>query len=70
MLSHLVRVVFPIPVASSKSERVFGVAGMVVSAKRANLDPETVQDLVIVKTNIRILGEMGIRKGTLKTNDQ
>ena len=34
MLSHLVRVVFAIPVASSKSERVFSVAGMVVSVSQ------------------------------------
>ena len=31
LLSHLVRIVFPVPVASSKSERVFSAAGNVVT---------------------------------------
>ena len=49
--------------ASSKSELVFSVAGNVVTPKRANLNPEEVEDLVVVKCNSRLLKSMGfIRK--------
>ena len=37
--------VFPVPVASSKSDWVFSVAGNVVNPKRAKLNPEKVEDL-------------------------
>ena len=61
--AKLVKVVFPVPVASSKSERVFSVAGNVVTPKRANLNREKVEDLVVVKCNLRLLKSMGfIRK--------
>ena len=62
LLSHLVRIVFPVPAASSKSERVFSAAGNVVTAKRASLNPEKVEDLVIVKCNLSLLKGMGMRK--------
>ena len=58
----MVRVVFAIPVASSKSERVFSVAGNVVTPKRASLAPEKVESCVIVKTNASLLRDMGLRK--------
>ena len=59
LLAKLVKVVFPVPAASSKSERVFSVAGNVVNPKRANLNPEKVEDLVVVKCNLRLLKSMG-----------
>ena len=62
LLSHLVRIVFPVPAVSSKSERVFSAAGNVVTAKRASLNPEKVEDLVIVKCNLWLLKGMGMRK--------
>ena len=63
LLVKLVKVVFSVPAASSKSERVFSVAGNVVTPKRANLNPEKVEDLVVVKCNLRLLKSMGfIRK--------
>ena len=62
LLSHLVRIVFPVPAASSKSERVFSASGNVVTAKRASLNPEKVKDLVIVKCNLSLLKGMGMRK--------
>ena len=62
LLSHLVRIVFPVPAASSKSERVFSAAGNVVTAKRVSLNPEKVEDLVIVKCNLSLLKGMGMRK--------
>ena len=52
LLSHLVRIVFPVPAASSKSERVFSASGNVVTAKRASLNSEKMEDLVIVKMQL------------------
>ena len=54
-LALLVRVVFPIPAASSKSERVFSVAGRIVTPDRNRLAPEMVEDLVTMKCNLRLL---------------
>ena len=51
--------VFAIPVASSKSERVFSVTGNVVTPKRASLAPEKVESFMIVKTNGSVLRDMG-----------
>ena len=65
LLSYCVRVVFAVPVASSKSERVFSVAGRTVTAQRANLSPEKVEDVVIVNSNCSILMEMGMMKQKL-----
>ena len=62
LLAKLVKVVFPVPAASSKSERVFSVAGNVVTPKRAKLNPEKVEDLVVVNCNFRLLKTMGFRK--------
>ena len=64
LLAKLVKRVFPVPAtSSSKFERVFSVAGNVVTPKRTNLNPEKVEDLVVVKCNIGLLKGMGfIRK--------
>ena len=45
LLAKIVKVVFLVPAASSLSERVFSVAGNVVTPKRAKLNPEKVEDL-------------------------
>ena len=60
LLSYLVRCVFAVPVASSKSERVFSIAGLLVTAIRNRLDPETMESLV--KCNLELVREMGVRK--------
>ena len=53
---------FNVPVASSKSGRVFSVAGRTVTAKRA-MNPEVeVEDMVTVDTNIRLLRQFGLKK--------
>ena len=52
LLAKLVKVVLPVPAASSKYERISSVAGNVVTLKRANLNPEKVEDLVVVKCNL------------------
>ena len=54
LFAKLVKVVFPVPAASSKSERVFSVAGNVVTPKRTNLNLEKMEDLVVVKCNLRL----------------
>ena len=38
------RVVFPFPAVSSKSERVFSVAGNIFTSKRVSLNLEMVKD--------------------------
>ena len=62
LLAHMVRVVFAVTVASSKSERVFSVAGRTVTAQRASMNPEKVEDMVTVNTNIRLLRQFGLKK--------
>ena len=58
ILSRLARKVLCIPAASSKFELEFSAGGNTVSAKRGRLGPLTVQDLVIVACNLRLLREM------------
>ena len=53
---------FAVPAASSKSERVFSLAGLVVSALRNWLNPIKVENIVTIHSNLPILKEMGIRK--------
>ena len=51
--------------ASSKSERVFSVAGNMVTPKKVKLNPEKVEDLAVVKCNLKLLETMGfIREGS------
>ena len=58
LLSYMVRIIFCIPAASSKSERVFSVAGRIVTPSRARTAPEQVENLVLMKCNLRLLREM------------
>ena len=62
LLAKLVKVVFPVPLASSKYGRVFSVPGNVVTPKRANLNPEKVEDLAVVKCNLKLLKTMAFIK--------
>ena len=55
----MARIVFAVPAASSKSERVFSVAGNTVTPKRACLAPNKVEHLVTIKTNLRLLRQFG-----------
>ena len=47
------------PVASSRSDRVFSIAGNVVNPKRVKLNPEKVEDHAVVKCNLKLLKTMG-----------
>ena len=62
LLAFLVRVVFVVPEASSKSERVFSLADLVVSSLRNRLSPVKVENIATIHSNLPILKEMGIRK--------
>ena len=59
LLAYLVRVVFAVQAASSKSERVFSAAGNILTPMRSRLDPEKLEDLIIIKLNVKLLKEMG-----------
>ena len=58
ILSKLARQILCIPAASSKSERTFSVGGNTVTSKRGSLGPFTVQDLITVACNLRLLKMM------------
>ena len=62
LLASIVRVVFAVQAASSKSERIFSAAGRVVTPLRSRLDPEKVEDQLMIKLNIELLKEVGIWK--------
>ena len=55
LFSYLARAVFAVPAASSKSEQVFSVAGNIVTLKRASLNPEKVEQLIVIKYNMQIV---------------
>ena len=59
LLSYLARVVFAVPAASSKSERVFSVAGNIVTPKRTSLNPEKVEQLIFIKCYMQLLRQFG-----------
>ena len=59
LLSYLARVVFAVPAASSKSEQVFSVAGNIVTLKRASLNPEKVEQLIVIKCIMQLLRQFG-----------
>ena len=46
------------PAASSKCERVFSMAGNIVTPKRASLNPEKVEQLIVIKCNMQLLGTL------------
>ena len=60
LLSNLAMIVFAVPAASSKSERVFSVAGNIVTPKRASLNPAEVEQLITEKCNMQLLRQFGI----------
>ena len=62
LLSLLVRIVFCVPVASSKSERVYCAAGRYCTSSRSSLAPEKVENLVTMHENLHLLKAMGKRK--------
>ena len=55
----MAQIVFAVPAASAKSERVFSMAGNTVTPKRACLAPSKVEQLVTIKTNLRLLRQYG-----------
>lgn len=57
ILAKLAKLVLAIPASSALSERVYSVAGDVVTAKRSNLNPKKVEEIVIIKTNLKKVEE-------------
>ena len=51
------RVVFAVPAASSKSERVFSLAGIVITALRNRRSTVKVKNIVTIHSNLPILKE-------------
>ena len=51
--AYLARVVFAVQAAPSKSEQVFSAAGNILKPMRSSLIPEKLEDLVIIKLNVR-----------------
>ena len=52
ILAQIARKILAIPASSAKSERVFSTGGLVVSAKRGNLGPKKVEELIVIKQNL------------------
>jgi len=57
LLSEMARNVYCVPATSASSERLFSVAGNVVSDERIKLDPDNVNMLVYLQTNLRTLSK-------------
>ena len=67
ILSFMVRIVFAVPYASSKSKRVFSVARNTCTHKRASMGTDTPKDCVIVKCNLTLLREMVSRNNSIES---
>lgn len=55
LLCKLSRFIHSIPASSSPSERVFSTAGNVVTNKRSRLSPESVNSILMLKSNWDLL---------------
>ena len=51
-ISQLARKYLAIPVSAAASERVWSLAGNVMTAKRVSMSPETLDDIIMVKCNM------------------
>ena len=49
MLSNIAKLLFVIPASSAESERHFSIARQIVTEQRSLLDPDIVEDLVVLK---------------------
>lgn len=54
-LSLLARRLFSIPVTSASVERSFSAAGLVVTERRASIDPSTANDILLVRPVQKVL---------------
>ena len=53
-LSRVARSILCIPASSAPSERDFSTAGFVIQERRTQLDPETVDDILFMHSNLRV----------------
>jgi hypothetical protein len=54
ILSTIARSVFAIPATQNKSERAFSAAGHTVTDLRTSLDPDHVDDLLLLRSHYRL----------------
>ena len=54
-LSLLARRLFSIPVTSAAVERQFSSAGLTINQRRSSLDPDTVNDILFIKSIQNVL---------------
>ncbi|CAF1510605.1 unnamed protein product, partial [Didymodactylos carnosus] len=54
-LAILARRLFSIPATSAGVERQFSAAGLIINERRASLNPETVEDILFVRSMERLL---------------
>ena len=52
-LSQIARAILAIPASSAASERDFSTAGFVIQERRTQLNPETVDDILFLHSNLR-----------------
>ena len=57
LLAKFARTILAIPASSAKSERVFSIGGFLVNARRTNLNPSKVEQLIIIKENRQKVAE-------------
>ena len=55
----MARIVFAVPAASSKSERVFSVACKIMTPRMTSLNAAKIEQLIIVKCNVQLLRQFG-----------
>jgi hypothetical protein len=49
-MSKLSRKIFSIPASSAEIERAFSSAGVVISQRRTNISPSTVNDIILIRS--------------------
>lgn len=62
VLFSLARVLLAIPISSADAERSFSVAGALLRAKRASMNPLRAHKVLFVHDNVRILEENHLKK--------
>lgn len=70
LLATLVRKLLCIPATSASSERMFSTSGQIVSDRRSNLNPENVNKLVYLHTNLRKVDVKELYKVDLETEQE
>jgi len=62
LLSRVAREILAIPASSASSERVFSVGSLMCTARRSNLKPDKVSDLMLLKLNAETVESLKSKK--------